>query len=175
MRVLRGVLLLFLLTVGFGAPAAFAADAERFFDQGLGDFAAELKAAQGAGKAGVLLMFESEKCPYCRKMRQQVLSREDVQVYFGKHFTVFSVDVVGDLPITDFAGHETTEKAYARAMKIRGTPSFVFFGAGGKEVARLTGARDAAEFMLFGRYLAEGHYKTTSLEQFGAANMEKEK
>lgn len=170
MRMLRAVLL-FLLVVGAGTAAA--ADAERFFDQGLGDFAAELKTAQGAGKAGVLLMFELEGCPYCRKMREQVLSRAEVQAYFRKHFAIFSVDVVGALPVTDFAGREVTEKAFAQAQKIRGTPTFVFFGPGGAEVARLSGSMRADEFLRTGRYVAEGHYQTMSLERFSAANTEK--
>lgn len=170
MRLLRAVLL-FLLVIGGGLAAA--ADADRFFDQGLGDFAAELKTAQAAGKSGVLLMFELEGCPYCRKMREQVLSRGDVQGYFRKHFAVFSVDVVGALPVSDFAGREATEKAFAQTLKIRGTPTFVFFAAGGSEVARLSGVTSADEFMRAGRYVAEGHYKTMSLEQFSAAKTEK--
>lgn len=173
MRLLRTLLLFVLL--GFGVQATVAADADKFFDQTLGDFSAELKAATAAGKAGVMLMFEAEACPYCRRMRQQVLNRGDVQAYFRKHFAVFSVDVLGDVPITDFAGRETTEKTYARAVKIRGTPTFVFVGAGGSEVARASGAMDAAEFLRLGRYVAEGHYKTMSLEQFGAANPERKK
>lgn len=172
MRMLRAVLV-FLLIAGSCTGSAFAADPDRFFDQGLGDFAAELKSATAAGKSGVLLMFELEGCPYCTKLRQQVLSRDDVQAYFRKHFASFAVDVVGALPIIDFAGQPTTEKAYAGAMKIRGTPTIVFFGASGKELARVSGAKDAAAFMLAGRYIAEGHYKTLSLEQFSAQPTEK--
>lgn len=174
MRVLRAVLL-FLLLAAAGAQAALAAEADKFFDQTLGDFAGELKAATAAGKTGVMLMFEAEACPYCRRMRQQVLSRDDVQAYFRKHFAAMSVDVLGDVPVTDFSGRETTEKAYARALKIRGTPTFIFFGAGGAEIARASGAMDAAEFLRLGRYVAEGHYKTQSLDQFSAAHPERKK
>ena len=169
MKMPRAMHWLLALAAWLVVAGAFAADAEKFFDQSLGDFPAELKAAQKAGKQGVLLMFEAEGCPYCRKMRLQVLGREDVQTYFHRHFGIFSVDVVGDVPITDFAGRETTEKAYARASKIRGTPTFMIVGADGRELARLTGAtKDAEEFMRFGRYVAEGHYKTQSLEQYFA-------
>jgi thioredoxin-related protein len=166
----RIVLLLLILVAWLAAAEAFAASADAFFDQSLGDFPAELKIAEKAGKQGVLLMFETEECPYCRKMRQQVLSREDVQSYFHRHFGIFSVDVVGSVQITDFSGHETTEKAYARTLKIRGTPTFVIVGVDGRELARLSGAtKDAEEFLRFGRYVAEGHYKTESIEQYYAA------
>lgn len=170
MRSLRAALLLVALAAWLAGAGAHAADAERFFDQSLGDFPAELKAAQKAGKSGVLLMFETDGCPYCRKMRQRVLNRDDVQAYFHKHFAVFSVDVLGDVAVTDFAGRETTEKAYARSLRIRGTPTFVVVGDGGRELVRLSGAtKDADEFMQLGRYVVDGHYKTQSLDQFHAA------
>lgn len=171
MRLLRGTILLLILAAWLTGAGAFAADAEKFSDQSLGDFPAELKAAQLAGKKGVLLMFEIEDCPYCRKMRQQVLNRDDVQDYFRKHFAIFSADARGDFTITDFSGRETTEKAYARALKIRGMPSFLIFGLDGRELARYTGvARDGEEFMQLGRYVADEHYKTQSIEQYYRAS-----
>jgi len=165
MRLLRhGFLLVLLMT---WLAAAYAADGNKFAEPSLGDFPAELKAAQKAGKLGVIMMFEVEGCPYCLKMKQQVLSRDEVQAYFQRHFAVFAVDFFGDLPITDFAGQATTEKAYARALKIRGMPSFVIFGADGRELARLAGVtKDSEEFMQFGRYVVDGHYRTLSLEQY---------
>ncbi len=168
MRLLRGCLVLIALAAWL--TGACAADAEKFFDQSLGDFPGELKAAQAAGKLGVLLMFEAEACPYCRKMKQLVLSRDEVQAYFRQHFAIFSVDTNGDVAITDFGGKETTEKLFARALKIRGTPSFVIIGVDGHELARLAGAtRDADEFMRLGSYVIDGYYKTQSYEQYFAA------
>ena len=165
MRSLRNSLLFLFLAAWLAG--ALAADADKFFDPNLGDFPDELKAARQAGKQGVLLMFEMEGCPYCRRMREQVLSREDVQAYFHRHFATFSVDTLGNQPITDFWGGRTTENGYARSLKVGGTPTFIIFGIDGNELVRLTGAaKDAEEFMLFGRYVAEGRYKTQSPEQF---------
>ena len=172
MKLLRNCLLL--LTLAAWLVGARAADADRFFDPNLGEFPAELKAAQKSGKLGVLLMFETEACPYCRRMRQQVLNRDDVQSYFRKHFAIFSVDAFGNQPLTDFAGAETTEKAYARKLVVRGTPTFVVVGLDGRELARFTGAtKDAEEFMQFGRYVVDGHYRSQSFEQFSAAGVKR--
>jgi thioredoxin-related protein len=149
------------------STGALAADAERFFDQTLGDYRAELESARAAGKQGVLLMFEAEGCPYCRRMRETVLNRADVQDYYRRRFLVFSVDTRGAVPVTDFAGHETTEKRFAEALKVRGTPTFVFVGLDGRELARYAGAtRDADEFLRLGRFVAEGRYRQQSVDEY---------
>lgn len=146
---------------------AQAAPGDAFFDASLGDYAAELKAARQQGKLGVLLVYEAEGCPFCKRMREQVLSQPEVQQYFRRHFSIFSVDINGSITVTGFDGREQTEKAYARALRVRGTPSFFFFAVDGREMARFSGAtRDAGTFMLLGRYVAEGHWQNTSFEQF---------
>jgi thioredoxin-related protein len=150
---------------------AGAADADAFFDASLGDFSAELQAARQQGKLGVLLMFEAEGCPYCRRMREQVLNQASVQQFYRRHFNIFAVDFLGSVAITDFAGKELTEKAFARAQRVRGTPTFLFVGLDGREMTRYTGAtRDADEFMALGRYVAEGHQARMPFEQYYPAS-----
>jgi len=147
-------------------PAA-AADSAHFFDSSLGDFKAELDGALKENKQGLLLMFEVEGCPFCRKMKEQVLSRDEVQAYYRKYFAIVAVDVLGSLTISDFAGQSMTEKSFARAMKVRGTPTFLFIGPDGKEMARYVGAtRDTREFMELGRFVVEGHWRTQEFRQF---------
>lgn len=160
--------LLTLLTMALlASTTARAADADRFFDQSLGDFRGELKSAQQAGKRGLLLMFEQEGCPYCRKMREQVLSQPEVQAYFRQNFLIFSVDMLGDVEIQDTNGRSKPEKTYARELHINGTPTFVFIGADGSVLTRYVGAtRDVAEFMQLGRYVVDGFYKTQSFAEY---------
>jgi thioredoxin-related protein len=149
------------------AANALAASGDAFFDTSLGDFAAEIRTAQAKGKAGVLLMIEAEGCPYCRRMREKVLSQPAVQQYFRAHFNSFSVDFMGSVPVTDFTGKEVTEKNFARSQRVRGTPTFLFVGPDGKEMARYTGAtRDADEFMALGRFVVDGHWQKMTFEQF---------
>ncbi|WP_126446775.1 thioredoxin family protein [Sulfuricystis multivorans] len=151
------------LTLSF----AHAALGDDFFDTTLGDFAAELKTAQAQGKQGILLVLEAEGCPFCKRMREQIMSRAEVREYFHRHFNVFSLDVNGSIPVTTPEGKEMTEKAFARNLEFKGTPTFVFFAADGREMARHTGAmRDAETFLALGRYVAEGHWQRMSFEQF---------
>jgi thioredoxin-related protein len=165
--VLRKVVLIVLFLFA-GLPAAVMANsADAFFDTTLGDFTAELTSARQQGKIGVLLMFETEACPFCRRMRENVLNQTEVQQLFRKHFNIYAVDLVGSLEVTDFAGREQTEKAFGRSLRVAGTPTFLFVGLDGKELVRYTGAtRDVAEFMALGRYVIEGRYRDMSFEQY---------
>lgn len=132
-----------------------------FFQPKLGDLHGDLDIARQEGKLGVLLMFEMDDCPFCHRMKATVLNRADVQDYFRRHFLIYSIDTKSDVPITDFQGKETTEKAFALAQRARATPVFVFYDLEGQPVARYTGAtKTAEEFLLLGRYVVEGAYKT---------------
>ena len=168
MRVLP-VLLLSLLF----CAAAYAAprDPEQyFFDQTFGDFSEELDNAREQGKKGILLMFEMDECPFCHRMKTTVLNLPEVQDYFRKHFLIFSVDIEGDIEITDFQGNPMTMKDFAlKQFRVRATPVFQFIGLDGRPVkrGRYTGAtKDAAEFMLLGKYIVEGAWKETSFSRY---------
>ncbi|MFN3594846.1 MAG: thioredoxin family protein [Thiobacillaceae bacterium] len=132
-----------------------------FFQPKLGDLHGDLETARREGKLGILLMFEMDDCPFCHRMKAQVLNRAEVQDYFRRHFLIYNIDTKGDIPITDFQGNETTEKAFALAQRARATPVFIFYDLEGKPLTRYTGATQTAEeFLLLGRYVVEGAYKT---------------
>lgn len=138
-------------------------DVDGFFDESFGDFTEDLETAKDEDKKALLIMFEMDECPFCHRMKTTVLNRSDVQAYFKEHFRVLSVDIEGDVEMTDFAGKTLKQKDFAlKQYRVRATPVFQFIGLDGKPVknARLTGAtRDAEEFLLLGRYVAEGKTK----------------
>ncbi len=161
--------LVWLLPLAAGAVELRDPDSH-FFDQTFGDFQEELENAREQGKLGILIMFEMDECPFCRRMRRKVLNRADVQDYFRRHFLIFSVDIEGDVEITDFQGRPTTMKDFAfRQYRVRATPVFQFFDLEGKPIrrGRYTGAtRDAQEFLLLGRYIVEGAWKNMSFTRY---------
>lgn len=133
--------------------------ATHFFQPKFGDFQAELDTAKKQGKKGVFLFFEMDDCPFCARMKNTILNQPEVQEAYRAQFLIYPVDVNGDVPITDFQGKETTEKAFAFEHRVRATPTMLFIGVDGKLLARYTGpTRDKAEFLLLGKYVAEGHY-----------------
>ncbi len=141
---------------------------EHFFDQTFGNLAEDLTTARDGGKAGVLIMFEMDECPFCHRMKTTVLNQVPVQEYFKEHFVILPMDVEGDVEITDFAGDTLKQKDFAfKQFRVRATPVFVFFDLAGKPVAKYTGAtRNPEEFLLLGRYVVEKAYQHTSFTRY---------
>jgi len=158
--------LLFILCTGTGI--AETRDAEKyFFDLKMGDFKSELATAKEEGKTGIMIMFELEDCPFCYRMKHTILNQSEVQDYYHKHFLIFAVDIRGDIPMVDFKGKETTEKAFSTEHRVYGTPVFDFFDLDGNLITRFPGtAKDVNEFLLLGRCVVEGACKSTSFTAY---------
>lgn len=161
---MRRILLAFALLCLLGTEAASAAAGRdpysHFFNETFGNFTEELQLAREQGKQGVLVFFEMDECPFCHFMKQNVLNQPPVQEYFREHFLNFVVDIEGDVEITDFAGAHTTQKAFAKETRVRATPVIAFYDLDGKEIFRHTGRTSGMdEFLLMGKFVAEGIYK----------------
>jgi len=158
---------LFLLLTSGIASAETRDVSQHFFDPKLGDFKAELATAKQEGKQGILLMFEQEDCPFCRRMKTTILNQSEVQDYYHKHFLIFSVDVKGATALVDFNGKDTNDKQFAVDHRVRATPVFLFFDLSGKPISRFTGAaKDIDEFMKLGHYVVEGAYKNMPFTKY---------
>lgn len=160
-------LLLLLAFLSLPALAEVRNPNEHFFQPKLGDLKDDLSVAKAEGKNGILLMFEMDDCPFCDRMKHTVLSQSEVQDFFRKHFIVYPMDTKGDAPMVDFMGKDTTEKAFSLEQRARATPTFIFYDLDGKVMARFTGATQTVdEFMLLGRYVVDGIYKTMSFNVY---------
>jgi len=153
-----------LFVFGIGTGLAETRDAEEhFFDMKMGDMKYELSTAKEEGKTGILIMFEQEGCPFCLRMKNTILNQTEVQDYYHQHFLIFLVDIRGSVPMVDFTGKETTEKAFSVEHRVYGTPVFDFFDLDGNLITRFPGtAKNVDEFMLLGRCVVDGSCKTTS-------------
>ncbi|HEV7800670.1 MAG TPA: thioredoxin family protein [Burkholderiales bacterium] len=147
--------------------AAETPDAASFFNLNMGDLKTELAEARTDGKKALMVMFEQEGCPGCLYMKRNILNRRDVQDFYRSNFANLSLDIWSSVPVKDFANREQTEKAYAQAAKIKGTPTFVFYDLSGNEIARVFGTVDTPdEFLLLGQFVASGAYKTRTFAQY---------
>lgn len=151
-----------------GAAYGETRDPDRYFLQPLlGDLRADLEVARAEGKTGVLLMFEMEDCPHCKRMKATVLNRPEVQDYFRQHFLIYPIDTLGALPLVDFNGRELTERAYTRAQGVRGTPAFLFFDLDGNRLFGLAGAiASVRDFLALGQYVVDGEFQRMSFQAY---------
>lgn len=159
-----------LLITAASTTCATAASGDNFFSLNMGDLKTELADARAEGKRGVMLFFEQEGCPGCRHMKQNILNRGDVQSYYGRNFVSLPIDIYSSVPLKDFAGRDFTEKTYAQSLKIRATPTFVFYDLSGAEIVRVVGpAQTPQEFLLLGEFVTSGAYKKSTFAQYKAA------
>lgn len=166
-RLLIVLSLLSLLPATMAMAAAGRDPLAHFFNESFGNYAEELEQAREQGKKGVLVFYEMDECPFCHFMKQNVLNQPAVQEYYREHFLNFMVDIGGDIEITDFSGKQTTQKDFAKAARVRATPVIAFYDLEGKEVFRHTGRTSGVEeFMLMGRFIAEGLYTSQKFTNY---------
>lgn len=168
-------LIFFLLCLVLMAGSSASAEnnpEEHFFDSTFGDFSEEIERAQEEDKQGILIFFEMDECPFCHWMKTNVLNQEHVQEYFKKHFLIFSVDIEGDVEITNFQGKAMSQKDFAfKENRVRATPVLAFFDLQGKRIMRFTGRTTSAEeFLLLGQFVADKHYKNTKFSKYKRAH-----
>lgn len=164
---MRQWLIAFLVLMAGSAWAETRDPANHFFQAKFGDFQAELETAKQQGKKGVFLFFEMDDCPFCERMKTTILNQADVQDAFRAQFLVYSIDVNGGTQMSDFQGKEQTEKAFAFTHRVRATPTMLFFDLDGKLVTRHTGpTKNKAEFLLLGKFVADGAYATQSFTKY---------
>lgn len=165
--------MLALLFAFAAAPALGAEPWERFFELSFGDLRAEAAEAQKAGRQGLVVMYHFDACPYCTRMKNEVLSRPEVQAHYRARFRAISVDTRGSQEVTGFDGRTLRENEFARARSVRATPTFQFYSPDGVlRVTHVGAIYDSAEFMLLGEYVAGGDYVNTS---FAAYKQSKQK
>jgi thioredoxin-related protein len=141
-----------------------------FFDTTFGDLAEELSHVKEEQKAGILLFFEMENCPFCQRMRETALTAPEAQAFYRQHFKNFAIDILSDVELTDFDGTAMTQKEFAQQHRVRLTPVVIFYDAQGQTLYRHSGIiTDSQEFIWLGEYVLTGEYKKDSFATFKQA------
>jgi thioredoxin-related protein len=166
LRRLAGALLLALALI----PARAAEGWEKFFELSFGDLRTELAEARKAGQRGLVVMYHFEECPYCARMKSEVLSRADVQSAYRRQFRAIAVDTRGSQEVTGLDGRALPEREFARTIGIRATPTFQFYAIDGTLLYTQRGALyDPADFILLGDYVASGAHRSASFADYKLA------
>lgn len=123
------------------------------------DFQSEIEALAGEKKL-LVLFFNQSGCPYCDKMRSRVHPTAKIMKYFTDHFIMMETDIKGNLDVVMPDGTEGTERDFAKKIRVRATPVFIFYDKDGTLALRTTGYLDPKRFYLAGKYVVEGVHKT---------------
>lgn len=123
------------------------------------DYQGEIEALADEGKF-LVLFFHQAGCPYCDKMRARVHPAPKVMEYFTEKFVMMESNIRGNLDIVMPDGTEGTERDFAKKLRIRATPVFAFYDNDGTVALRTTGFLDTKQFLMAGKYVADGVHKT---------------
>lgn len=141
-----------------------------FFHQSLGDLTEELEIAREEDKKALLIMFEADDCPFCKRMKATVLNQPKVQDFYQDNFHILLIDMEGDVEITDFKGNPVSMKDFSfKQYRVRATPVFMFFDLDGNAIkrGRYTGAMTGTdEFLQFGQFIVDGAYQQMSFTRY---------
>ena len=163
---MKNIKLLFTVVLLGWSSNIWSAD---FFDLNFGNFEEELVVASEDDKLGVFVFFEMDDCPFCQRMQETILIEADVIAYFRQHFKNYRFNILGSSSFVDFDGTEfDSEKEMAeKKYRVRATPVMMFFDLDGKPIARYTGPTTTKEeFMLLGKYVVSGSYKTMPFTRY---------
>ena len=127
-----------------------------------------VEAAAGEHKP-MLLYFGRYGCSTCRKMHAEVFSDAGLRQNYNDKFVLAYVDTESGNRIRLANGERTTEMQFAARSRILGTPTFVFFSPEQKPLFKKAGFQSIAQMNLYSDYITGGHYKTTPLKAYLAA------
>jgi thioredoxin-related protein len=157
------IALTFILLVGLSA-----AKADGFWDDSFFDMPNDVKQARAEHKSGVFLFFQMADCPFCHRMETTVFTDPTVMDYMKKHFVTASIDIEGDVMMTNFEGKQITQKDFAfKQFRVRATPVMAFIDTQGKVATLFTGpTRSPEEFLSLAEFVTSGAYKEPGMNFF---------
>jgi thioredoxin-related protein len=126
------------------APAAARAQHEAL--RHAGDLAAAAREAR-ARQVPVLLAFMQKTCPYCAIARKDYLEPMQADPAWRGRVIMLEIDVDEERALRDFAGAQTTHRAFARRLGVRRVPTLIVFDSDGEPAARpIVGLAGSSDF-----------------------------
>lgn len=113
----------------------------QWFKSSFLDFRQDVAEARKQGRH-VMVFLHLENCPFCARLLEENFVSGDNHDIMRKHFDVIAVDARGSLDVTWTDGVAYTERTLTRHLGVRGTPTLIFLGEDGRQVARLNGYQD---------------------------------
>lgn len=115
-----------------------AEDTPAWFKESFLDIREDIAEAARAGRR-LMLYFHQDGCPYCAKLLRENFGDKAIADKTRRHFDVIALNIWGDREVTDLAGRATTEKDFAKSLRVQFTPTLLMLDEKGGTVLRLNG------------------------------------
>jgi thioredoxin-related protein len=137
-----------------------------WFKASFTDLRDDLAEARDDGKMGLLLLFGTDGCSYCKAFVRQSLSDQGLQRQVRENFDVIALEMFSDVEITDLNGQRLAVKDFAPREGATVSPTIVFVGTDGRQLLRLQGYYPPRQFRVVLDYLSGRHFETASLREY---------
>ncbi|HLA64756.1 MAG TPA: thioredoxin fold domain-containing protein [Rhodothermales bacterium] len=117
----------------------------------------------------VLVHLYATWCGWCARLDADVYSDDAIQEYMNEHFSATRVDIESP-EVVPFFGRDVPMDQLAEAFGVEGTPTIVFFTAGGHYITKLPGFAPADQFYLVLRYVNERGYEMMPFPDWAEMN-----
>jgi thioredoxin-related protein len=128
------------------AFTAHAQELPAWFSQSLLILPEEIADAARASKR-VVLYFEQDGCPYCKRMAEVSFRDPRIAGRMQERFVPIAINIWGDREVTAPDGKTLTEKQLAARLKIQFTPTLIFFDEKGGVALRVNGYYPPERFL----------------------------
>lgn len=129
----------------------------------------EAIAAARADTSVLMIHLYATWCGWCYRLDRDVYSDDAIEAYLGDHFAVTRVDIESE-EVVPFFGRDVPMHELAEAFDVEGTPTIVFFTAGGHYITKLPGFAPADQFYLVLRYVNERGYEMMPFPDWAEMN-----
>jgi thioredoxin-related protein len=90
-------------------------------------------------KKRVVLYFEQDGCPYCKRMVEVNFREPKIAARMQEGFVPIAINIFGDREVTTPDGKAMSEKLLAAHFKVQFTPTMIFFDEKGGVALRING------------------------------------
>jgi thioredoxin-related protein len=119
----------------------------------------------------VLVYGNAAWCTYCKKMEKEVFTTDSVQQLTNEHFYSVWMDIESEDSLT-FRGQEMTQMQFSRAMRITGTPTFIFIDSEGEIIAGQPGYIPEEMYLQILEYVGSDAYLEQNFGEFSGIEPE---
>jgi thioredoxin-related protein len=114
----------------------------------------------------LILYFYQDGCPYCKKLLQDNFGQREISNKTQQYFELIAINMWGDREVVDLSGVQTTEKRFAKALKVMFTPTLLMLNEMGDVVLRINGYYPPHRFMAALEYVGARREDSSGFREY---------